>query len=293
MRLLWKVLLKEADPWVNDPRGNPHPPKMVVFAAILKVAFCTTYEGMESKLKTMDALVSEITGCDRVVTHSVIHAGTCRVRMKYLRRIFRRTNRKMSKRRAALDSTGFSTRNSSIWYDIRIRKMGKRKDCLKLHVLVDVDTGETLAVRITPSKAHDSPRGRAMLRETWSLDVVTGDTSYCSRENCTMVASHGAAPYFKLRKDATAKPKSHPAWKAMVTSCRKDEEAWLGIYHIRSFVEAVFAAIKKRFGKVLLSIKKSVQRRELFLKVLCYNIKESLYSARAHELGISRWVDCK
>ncbi|MFH0837361.1 MAG: hypothetical protein V1870_04485, partial [Candidatus Aenigmatarchaeota archaeon] len=38
MKQAWKVLKNEVDPWIADPRGNPHPPKMIVFAIILKVA---------------------------------------------------------------------------------------------------------------------------------------------------------------------------------------------------------------------------------------------------------------
>jgi transposase len=265
---------------------------MVVFAIILKIAFCTTYDGIEGKLKVMREMIREITGYERMPTHSVIHDGMKRISMKYLRRIFRLMISKTRRRRAAMDSTGFSTRNSSVWYDIRIRKQGKKRDCLKLHVLVDVDTGEILQVRITKLSAHDGPRGRAMLREVWSVNVVTGDTSYAGRETCTLAVQKGARPFFKPRKDARTRSKGHPAYKVMVRSYKNDKDAWDGVYHIRSFVEAVFAAVKKRFGKILLSIKKSMQRKELFLKAFCHNVKEGLYNARARQLGIDRWVVC-
>lgn len=287
---MWSVLRNADAPWVKDPRGSPHPPRMVIFALVLKIAFFTTYDGIEARLKAMRELVKRITGRERIPTHSVIHEGMLRVRMKYLRKVFRRTISKVcGKRRGALDSTGLSTRNSSVWYDIRIGRENKRRDCVKLHVLVDVDSGEILAARITLSSAHDGPRGRAMLREVWDLEIVTGDGAYASRENCNVAASRGAKPYFLPRKDARARSKGSPEYKVMVRAWRDDETAWLGVYHIRSFVEAVFASIKKRFGKILLSLKKSVRRRELFLKVLCHNLKEGLYNARAHELGIDRW----
>lgn len=289
MIALWKVLQKMDNPWAVDPRGQPHLPKMVIFAVVIKIAFSETYDGVESAQRSMNELIRTITGYDRIVTHSVVHAGMKRVSMKYLRRIFRRTVSKIRKRRGALDSTGFSTRKSSIWYDLRISRPSTRRECLKLHVLVDVDNGEILAVRTTPSSAHDGPRGRAMLKETWSLSVATGDTAYAGRETCTVAKSHGATPYFKPYKDTNARARGHPAYKTMVWSYRNDEESWLGVYHIRSFVEAIFSAIKKRFGRILLSIKKSVQRKELFLKALCHNLKEGLYNARAHELGIDRW----
>lgn len=290
IKQLWKVLAKEGDPWKTDPRGDAHPSKMIVFAVVLKVAFFLTYDGTEAELRSIQDLVKEVTGYSRIVTHSVVWEGMQKVPMKYLRRVLRRTIQKADKkRRTAMDSSGLSTRNSSVWYDIRIQKKNKRKDCMKLHILVDVDTGQILSARISKYYKHDSPYGQKMLAEWTDIDIATGDGAYANRKVCNSTKAH---TYFRPRKDARAKSKGSSKYKIMVRSYKNDEQTFLAVYHIRSFVESVFASIKKRFGRILLSIKKRAQHKELFLKTVCYNIKEWLYNLRAHELEIDRWKKC-
>ena len=96
-----------------------------------------------------------------------------------------------------------------------------------------------------------------------------------------------------MRVDATAKPKSSPEWKRMITFFKENPEAYEAFYHIRSFVEAVISSIKKRWGSFLRSRKKRMQKKELALKVVSYNVKQVLYNKRAKELGISLWEKCK
>lgn len=58
----------------------------------------------------------------------------------------------------------------------------------KLHLLVDLDTGEVLALRVTPASWHDSPVGRGML---WGVErfpgekppVVVADAAYEGEAN--------------------------------------------------------------------------------------------------------------
>ncbi len=58
----------------------------------------------------------------------------------------------------------------------------------------------------------------------------------------------------------------------MLTAYSKDKEAWLKTYHRRSLVESVFSTIKRRLGHWLFSVKKALQRKELLIKVIAYNL---------------------
>ncbi len=279
-------------PWNPDSRGDPHPPHSVIGALVLKIYFDVGYDGIEAKLRGMKEFFCKTFDVDRVPTHSVIHRGMKKTSTKFLRKLLEKTILEVEEdRRAAVDSSGFATRSSSKWYDIRIGEENEKKDYLKLHVLVDVDSGQILDVRMTKSEKHDSPVGKAMLRRAWGIESVSGDNAYFSRGACTIVASKNAKPYFAPSQNATAKSKGHPAYREMMKELEENPEEWKGAYHVRSFVESAFASIKERFGRALLSIKKRFRKRELLLKAICYNIKEALYNLKASELGTSRWVE--
>jgi len=228
---------------------------------------------------------------DRIPTHSVIHRGMKNTTTKFLRKLLEKTIQKVEEdRRTAIDSSGFHTKSSSKWYDIRIGKENQKKEYLKLHLLVDVDSGQLLDARMTRSEKHDSPVGKAMLKKNWGIATVSGDKAYFSRKACTIVAAKNAHPYFKPKENATRQSKGHPAYARMMRDREKNPEDWNESYHVRSFVESVFSSIKKRFGRALSSIKQRLKKRELLLKAVCYNIKETLYNLKASDLGTSRWI---
>jgi hypothetical protein len=290
---LTKLVNKLPEPWSVDPRGESHSPRVVLMCLILKIFWVSTYEGVEAKLKANKEWLCKLWKVDRLPTHSVIHSGMEKVSTKCLRRILRGTFRRVCKRlRAAPDSSGFSTRNSSVWFDIRIRRKNKRRDCIKLHIIVDVQRGYVLDFHITGHKAHDSPVLRKLLRNISFLEKLVADAGYLSRENCVLIGERNGKPYIWVKKSCTAKPKNAVEWKVMVKCFVKHKGAFRKAYHCRSFVEAVFSSIKRRWGERLKSVKRWLQRKELTIKVICYNLKEFLYNWQAGQLGISRWKAC-
>ncbi len=278
-------------PWTPDPRGNPHPPQSVIGALVLKIYYSASYDEIEARLKGTKQFYCKTFDVDRIPTHSVIHRGMKKTTTKYLRNLLEKTIRKVEEdRRTGIDSSGFTTKESSKWYDIRIGKENQKKDYLKLHLLVDVDSGQLLDARMTRSEKHDSPVGKAMLKKNWGIATVSGDKAYFGREACSLIADKNADPYLKPKENATRQSKGHPAYARMMRDREKNPEDWNESYHVRSFVESVFSSIKKRFGRALSSIKQRLKKRELLLKAICYNIKEALYNSKASDLGTSRWV---
>lgn len=290
---LTKIINKLPEPWFVDPRGKPHLPRVVLMCLILKIFWVCTYEGVEAKLKVNKALLCSLWNVDRLPTHSVIHEAMSLTSTKYLRSILRLTFRRTIKKlKLAPDSSGFSTTNRSIWFDIRIKAKNKRKDCIKLHIIVDIDRGYVLDFYITNYRKNDCPILKKLLRDIKFLKKLVADAGYLSRENCILVGERNGKPYIWVKKHCTKKPKNAVEWKVMVNCFVKHKGAFRKAYHCRSFVEAVFSSIKKRWGDKLKSIKRWLQRKELTIKVICYNIKEFLYNWRAGQLKISRWKAC-
>jgi len=122
-----------------------------------------------------------------------------------IKKTFKKINKKLI---AAPDSSGFSTRNSSVWFDIRIGRKNKRKDCYKLHIVVDVQRGYVLDFHITDSKKNDCPVLKKLLRNIKFLKKLVADAGYLSRENCILVGKRGGKPYIWVKKNCTNKPKN-------------------------------------------------------------------------------------
>jgi len=290
---LTKIVNKLPEPWSVDPRGEPHSPRVVLMCLILKIFWVCTYDGIEAKLKANKELLFKLWNVKRLPTHSVIHEAMNLVTTKFLRRILRATFRKVSKKLIiAPDSSGFSTRNSSVWFDIRIKRKNRRKDCIKLHIVVDIKRGYVLDFHITDHKKNDCPVLKKLLRDIKSIEKLVADAGYLSRENCVLIGMKGGKPYIWVKKNCSKKPKNAVEWKVMVNCFVKHKGGFKKAYHCRSFVEAVFSSIKKRWGNKLRSIKRWLQRKELIIKVICYNIKEFLYNWQAGQLKIPRWKAC-
>lgn len=252
-----------------------------------------TYEDAESWTKS-SKVFSELTGCAGI-PQSVIHRNMERMPKAYIKRTCRRLATLFRRRgiNVAFDASGFKQRTSSLWYDIRIRRKGRKKDFTKLHIAGCVDTGIIHNYTITAGKRHDSPQLKELVSVIDRIIKAVGDGAYCARKNCTEIVKKGGRPFFRLKCNVTAKPKSAPAWKAMVKLYWKDPKAWLKEYHVRSFIEAIFSSIKRRFGNFLRSIRKRMQEKELALKVVCYNVVRVLYVKIARELGVPLWVKVK
>jgi transposase len=284
-----KAVQQLPPPWKPCKVGrNGHDPKKVATGCILKVGFNQTYDGIEAYLKeseTFKNFFNDLPG------HSVIHRGMKKLSIKYIRKVMNKVTRFLRRKgmNIAVDSTGFRTGNSSIWYDIRIRRKNTRKDCIKLHISIDVDTGIIHWFIMTSSRKHDSPEFKNLIKHLPELGNVFGDKGYSSRKNCQIVADKEGKPYLHFRDNATNKAKGKSAWIISIREYKNNTEEWLSTYHLRSIVESVFSSIKKRWNSFLRSRRRWMQKKELSLKVLSYNVKQVLLVQYAKECKIPLW----
>ncbi len=277
-------------PWKPCPRGRKgHDPRTVAVCCLLKEGFNLTYDGIEAYLHDSEDLTRHY----RVLPgHSVIHRGMTRLSLPYIRRVMTRVIRSLRRRGMAIavDSTGFRTRNSSLWYDIRIRRQNTRRDCLKLHVSVDSDTGVIHGFTLSSWRRHDSREFQRLIAPLPTLRCVLGDKALSSRGNCQLVSDKKGVPYLHFRDNATGTAKGKPAWHVSFRAYHQDRRAWLAVYHLRSIVESVFSSIKRRWRSYLVSRKPGMQKKELALKVVSYNVKQVLLVHSAVERQAPLWI---
>jgi len=287
-----KAVHKISPPWEPPKKGRKgHDPQAVAVGCILKVGLNLSYDGIEAYIKDSKTL-QHYYQKEGLIGHSVIERGMKRLSIKYIRKVMNRVTRFLHRKgmNIAVDGTGFRTRNSSIWYDIRIRRRNKRKECIKLHISVDVDTGVIHWFTITSWNRHDSKEFEDLLKHLPDLGNVFGDKAFSSRKNCQLVASKKGIPYLCFKDNATSKAKGNQAWIVSFRAYTRNKEKWLKIYHLRSLVESVFSAIKKRWGSFLRSKKRWMQKKELSLKVFAYNVKQVLLVHYAKKWKVPLWV---
>jgi transposase len=287
-----EAVKKLPSPWKQNKKGRKgHDPREVTAGCILKIGFNQTYDSIEAYLKESETFKNNF---DDIPGHSVIHRGMDKLSIPYIRNVMNEVTRFLRRQEMniAVDSTGFRTGNSSLWYDIRIRRKSTKHDFIKLNISMDVDTGVIHWFTITSSKRHDSPEFNTLLKNLPKLGDVYGDKGYSSRKNCQIVADKQGTPYLHFKDNATNRAKGKPAWIISIRAYKKNTEKWLDTYHARSIVESVFSSIKRRWGNFLNSRKRLMQKKELSLKVLVYNIKQVLLVIYAKESKIPLWKSC-
>ena len=135
---------------------------------------------------------------------------------------------------------------------------------------------ESLAIvsfAVTGGHRGDAPVLKKLLRGIpKEAGDFCADSGYLSREICNMAAKLKRRPYIKPKSNTVRNTRGSQAWREMVTMFEDDRDEFDGHYHQRSRVESVFAALKASFGNSLASKKRHSQRRELALRVICYNV---------------------
>ena len=64
----------------------------------------------------------------------------------------------------AVDSSGFSLKTSSKWFDLRIKRKSEKKDYLKFHIVIDVDTEIIWHFTITDWKGADAKEFKRLIQ---------------------------------------------------------------------------------------------------------------------------------
>lgn len=290
------LAIKELNsPWERNYMGRPcWSPKVVTTCCFIKIFFNRTYDGTEAYLKA-NTLVSKLLHMKKLPGHSVIARGMNQLSMSYIRKVSKYITLNLRRRGiiAIVDSSGFSVKSSSKWFDIRIRRISDKKDCIKLHIVIDAENLAILHFTVTDWKTHDSNEFQRLINYLPQLNKVIGDKGYSSRKNCQIVADKKGIPYLAFRVNTTTMARGCSAWKISFNAYMDNPENWMTNYHMRSVIESVFASIKQCWGSEVRSRKSWLRRKELSIKVVAYNVKRVLYLKRAEELGIPLWISCE
>jgi len=187
----------------------------------------------------------------------------------------------------AVDSTGFRTTTFSA-YNSEKYGLNKEHQWLKAHLCVGVKTNIVAAITITDGTAGDSPQFSPLIKQTsegFTINEVSADMAYSSRDNLNMVNNIGGTPYIPFKKSATDKQRGSSMWVKMYHYFMLNKEDFMEHFHKRSNIESTNAAIKRKFGETLKSKNWVAQVNELLAKIIAYNLTVVIHEM--YENGIN------
>lgn len=187
----------------------------------------------------------------------------------------------------AIDSTGFRT-TCFCQYAEEKYELAREHKWIKAHACVGVKTNIVVAAEVDGENSGDCPQFSPLIKATadggFSVEEVSADKAYSSRENHKVVQALGGTAYIPFKSNSNGKSGGAMIWKKAFLFFQLHQDEFEAHYHKRSNVESTFAAIKKKFGDVVKAKSTVAQRNELYCKLIAYNI--TVLVQEMFELGI-------
>lgn len=167
----------------------------------------------------------------------------------------------------ALDGTGHSCDQASLYYTDKIKKQNKkwRKSYTKNQIAIDTQSQVILAHRVAKGPRHDSKDAIALIRKTRKYKPIgfSLDKAYDYEKIHETINEELNATSMIPRKKRAKNGKYRIAMESLFSKPK---------YHKRSIVETVISVIKRVFGDKNQSRSDKIRNKETKLKNLCYDI---------------------
>jgi hypothetical protein len=177
-----------------------------------------------------------------------------------------------------VDSTGVKIRGDGEW-QVRKHGPGRRRQWRKVHLAMDVATGDVRAVEVTPSREGDSPVLPDLLAQIppdEQIDTVTADGAHDTRRCHTAIIERGATAVIPIRKNGRPWKEDCAADRARNEILRASRHfgraLWKRLtgYHARSRAEAKMGCLKS-FGDRIMARDPDRQTAEIHARIALMN----------------------
>ena len=191
-----------------------------------------------------------------------------------------------------VDSTGVKFLGDGEWL---ARKHGthRRRQYRKVHLAMDMGSGDVLAVEFTSSREGDSPVLPDLLDQIppdQEIGTVTGDGAFDTRRCHAAILARGGTAIIPIRKNGRFWKEDCPAARARNDILRATRllgraiwKNWSG-YHIRSQIEAKMRCLKS-FGERIASRDPDRQTAEIHIRIALMNRFNSLGQAEIERVA--------
>ena len=259
---------------------NGYLPRTMAIVCIMLEAERRTYRKMVGYLHADREAARKMGLTDNIPSKSTICSSYSLIPESYLKEVHARVIEGLQGSGSiAGDSTGYSMSRFEKWVDFRTDRIRNKHGWIKMHAIIDVGTKVVLTYLVTTSRTADIKGLYDMLD-----DLLHGpcsmkgrdfclDAAYLSRDICNRLAGMGMTPLIKPKSNTVHNAGGSQAWRKMVDMYHDDLPAFNARYHQRSVIEAVFGAIKKMYGSYVRCRRPDNQRREIPMRLICYNIE--------------------
>ncbi len=178
----------------------------------------------------------------------------------------------------APDSTGIQTTSFGAWREAKHGEHRHHK-WLKVHAMVGTKTHVILRAIVDDAHSNDAPKFGPLLssviEDGFRPEAIVADRGYLSKENYETAAGFGVTPYIPFKSNSVSQARGDyrsRAWKRAFHLFQANREEFDRNYHLRSNVESVFSALKRKFGENIRSKSPVAQVNEVLCKLIAYNL---------------------
>ena len=253
--LLLSVALLFPAPVEKTGKGRrPFDYRIVLVLCLLRILLRKRYSDYETEMRTDKRLIKLLSMANLPCKSTINNYA-----LQFQLNLFIQFNKKLIEPwikkpvDLLLDASGIRLVGRSIWFSIRTKKKTLKKDCDKIHIALSLCSLLIANFRISNSKKNDSPFLRKLLEPFFKIGLILVDKGYSNKINAEYVAKKEGAFFSPFKKNA--QPSGLNVWAYLFNLWKTFPSLCRGIYNQRSKVEAVFSALKRRYGDQLYSRK--------------------------------------
>ena len=186
-----------------------------------------------------------------------------------------------------VDSTGLKVYGDGEW-KVRRHGAGKRRTWRKVHLAVDADVKDALAVEVTTEQWTDGEVFAGLLDQIEGT-IAQVDGAYDTRSVYAATGKRGAQVAVPPRDNAVPWEADHPRTQALAVIAAQGLPAWKQAvgYHRRSLAENAMYRFKQLFGDRLASRLFETQVTEVQVRVAALNVMTYLGMPVSVPVGVS------
>jgi hypothetical protein len=288
-KLLLSVALLLCPPKYKGRGRKPYDYRIVLVLCILRILLRKRYADYETEMR-FDKRLMEMLNLNELPCKSTVNNYSFSFSLSFLTEFNRKLIDAWIKKPVdlLLDASGIRLVGRSVWFCIRTKQKILRKDCDKIHIAVSLCSLLIANFRISNSKCNDSPFLRKLLDAFNTLGLVIVDKGYSGKKNAKYVANKDGAFFSPFKENA--RPTGLNLWANLYRLWSNLTQLCRNIYHQRSKVEAVFSALKERYGDQLYATTWYMRRREMAIRFIAYNTRIIVGIMIAREKHIPLWV---